>query len=99
LVGVVVVGGNVFVIFVCDGGATADVENWNDGIFDDDGGGGGCCGLAILGEKNGRVGLGAVVVVVGKRIWTDGCWTENGTGGGGWEDGGGWETGIGCGDI
>jgi hypothetical protein len=27
LVGVVVVGGNVFVIFVCDGGATADVEN------------------------------------------------------------------------
>jgi len=97
LVGVVVVGGNVFVIVVCGGGGggtAADAENWNDGIFDDNGGGG--CGLATFVEKNGRFEL--AVAVVGKRIWTGGCWTECGTGGG-WEDGGGWETGIGCWDI
>ncbi len=96
LVGVVVVGGNVFVIVVCGGGgAAADVENWNDGTFDDNGGG---CGLATFVEKNGRFELAVAVVVVGKRTWTGGSWTECGTEGG-WEDGGGWETGIGCWDI
>ncbi len=102
LVGVVVVGGNVFVIVVCDGGGGAfvDVENWNDARFGNNdvtvvgGGGGGGCEWAIFGEKNGKFEVGAVVVVVGNRTWTGGCGTECGAGGK-WEGGGGWETGIG----
>jgi hypothetical protein len=65
LVGVVVVGGNVFVIVVCDVGTGADTANGNDGTFDDDGGGG---GLATAGEKNEGFKFVAIPVVGGIRM-------------------------------